>query len=81
MKQLTYRDLQNGDTFKLQPEGKMCQYDIYGHRCKDRRVYMKTNDGALEIVNCHGDECAEQNFRVYCYLSMPVYSVNVCIGD
>lgn len=73
---MTYQDLRNGDTFKLQPEGKMVEYDLYGHRCKDRRVYMKTNDGALEIIDCHGNECSKQNYRVYCYLTMPVYSVN-----
>jgi len=73
MKQIRYCDLAVGDEFKLQPDNKMVEYDLYGHRTKDRRVLRKTNDGALEVINCFGVKCEEQNFRHYLYLTMPVY--------
>lgn len=73
MKEVKYCDLKYGDEFMLQAPGKMVMYDIYGHRTYDRRVYRKTNDGALEIINCHGDKCEAQNYRMYPYLTMPVW--------
>ena len=73
MKEVKYCELKYGDLFKLQPDNKMVVYDIYNHRTKDRRVFRKTNDGALEIINCFGDKCEAQDYRVYCYSEMPVY--------
>lgn len=73
MKEVRYCDLRIGDEFKLQPNGKFVTYDLYGHRTKDRRVLRKTNDGALEVIDCFGNECEEQNYRHYLYLTMPVW--------
>lgn len=73
MKEMTYGDLEYGDEFKISPDGKRVVYDVYGHRTLDRRWFRKTNDGSLEIIDCFGNPCEAQNYRIYCYLTMPVY--------
>lgn len=57
-----YCDLKIDDEFKL-------------NNTKDLRVYKKTNDGALEIIDSFGYPCKEQNHRAYPYLTMPVYII------
>lgn len=37
MKEMTYGDLEYGDEFKINPDGKQVVYDVYGHRTLDRR--------------------------------------------
>ena len=76
MIKLQYKDLKVGDLFRLQPEGKMVQYDLRGHFCKDRRVYRKTNNGDLEIIDCHGNKCEAAGYKVYSYLTMPVWKLS-----
>lgn len=73
MKEVRYGDLKYGDEFMIQAPGKMVQYDLDGHRTKDRRVFRKTNDGALEIIDRHGTKCEEQNYRVYPFSAVPVW--------
>ena len=39
----------------------------------DHRVYRKESNGALQIKDAYGFPCENENYKVYCYLTMPVW--------
>jgi len=39
----------------------------------DHRVYRKESNGALQIVDSYGVPCEKENYKVYCYMTMPVW--------
>lgn len=55
---MKYKDLKNGDLFKLFKN--------------DKRTFKKESNGALQITDVYGYKCENSNFRVYPYLDMPV---------
>ena len=73
MKLVKYCDLNNGDLFTLNPGNKMITAGRAGFKVNDRRWFRVTNNGALQLTDAFGDNCEADNFRIYPYLTMPVY--------
>lgn len=57
---LTYKELKVGDEFII-------------NKKNDKRVFRKESNGALQIKDAYGFPCADKDFRIYCYLDMPVW--------
>ena len=61
MKELKFNDLIIGDQFKLLPKN-------------DKRVFERTKDGgAVQVRDHNGNLFCNPEFKVYCYLTMPIY--------
>ena len=57
--EVEYREVKVGQEFKI------IKYD--------HRVYRKESNGALQIVDSYGVPSENENHKVYCYLTMPVW--------
>ena len=57
--EVEYREVKVGQEFKI------IKYD--------HRVYRKESNGALQIKDAYGFPCENENYKVYCYLTMPVW--------
>ena len=74
MKEVKYCDLKYDDLFKIQPDKSEVIFDLRnGRKTEDRRVFKVTPYGALQITDCFGDNIEERNYKIYPYLTMPVY--------
>lgn len=61
MRELKFNDLIIGDQFKLLPKN-------------DKRVFERTKDGgAIQVRDHNGNLFCNPAFKVYCYLTMPIY--------
>lgn len=61
MRELKFNDLIIGDQFKLLPKN-------------DKRVFERTKDGgAVQVRDHNGNLFCNPAFKVYCYLTMPIY--------
>lgn len=67
---LTYGELKEGDIFSLG-----CKYveTINGKIKGDKRLFRKDREGATQVVDVYGDRIINPTFKIYCYLSMPVF--------
>lgn len=57
--EVEYREVKIGQEFKI------IKYD--------HRVYRKERNGALQIVDSYGFPSENENYKVYCYQTMPVW--------
>lgn len=57
--EVEYREVKVGQEFKI------IKYD--------HRVYRKERNGALQIKDAYGKPCADMDYHVYCYQTMPVW--------
>lgn len=62
--EIEYQEVKVGQEFKI------IKYD--------HRVYRKESNGALQIVNSYGLPSENENYKVYCYRTMPVWVEQKC---